>query len=272
MFGFDDVADAVAASTPMFDGLADHTHVVDQLRSGLAVDRVESVMRRPNGRAFRVLTSATLLPAQGDSPALVERLFVDLDDRTQLQEQLRLARRLESAGRLAAEMAGEIESSLPSLDTESSPASLRATTLVRQLLSYSRKLAKPAGLLALYDAIRRSEPHLRQIAGDGITFELRLEDVGLISASEDDVEQLLSALVFAAAASLPYGGTIALETRSVRTGFNQHTELAVGATGYGVQSASLSSSLARLVTRCGGTVRVSDDPARATTLLVHLPC
>ena len=168
-------------------------------------------------------------------------------------------------------MSGEIESVLPSLDTES-PAQMRAITLVRQLLSYSRKLAKPAGLLSLYDAIRRSEPHLRQIAGDAITFELRLEDVGLISASEDDLEQLLSALVFAASASLPYGGTIALETRSVRSGFDQHTELAVGAIGYGVHSASLSSSLARLVTRCGGTVRVSDDPARATTLLVHLPC
>ena len=276
MFGFDHAEDAVAASSAgtSFSGLADHAHVVEELRAGNPINRVESVVQRPNGRPFHVITSAAFLPAVDDNAPVIERLFIDLGDRTQREEQLRLARRLESAGRLAAEMSGEIDPLLASVGEPSAePATAaRAAALVRQLLAYSRRQAKPAGLLSLRDAILRAEPQLRQLAGDGVTFELRLEDVGPITASEEDIEQLLSALVSAATGSLPYGGTIVLETRSLRSGFDQRTELSVGASGYGVHTAPLSPSLARLVTRCGGTVRVADEPARSTVLHVHLPC
>ena len=79
-------------------------------------------------------------------------------------------------------------------------------------------------------------------------------------------------MVHAGIASLPFGGDVTLDARAVRTGFDLRTELSVRATGYGVQTISISSFLARLVTRCGGTVRVSDDPGQSTRLLVHLPC
>jgi hypothetical protein len=148
----------------------------------------------------------------------------------------------------------------------------RAAVLLRQLLAFSRHQAKPAGLLSLTDAVRRAESLLRQIAGDLAPLTLDLEDAGPIAASEDDVEQLLSALAFATSACLPYGGALTFRTRTIRDGFDQRTELAVTASGYGVQPVSVSSSLSRLVTKCGGTVQSSDDPARATTLHVLLPC
>ena len=273
MFGFDNEADALAASAGPFAGLADHTHVVQQLRAGVSLDRVESIVRRANGRPFRVLTSAGFLPADADGSAHIERLVLDLDDRTQLEERLRLARRLEASGRLAAEMSGEIEPLIPSIinPTASSADRARVATLVRQLLAFSRRQAKPAGLLSLTDAVTRSEPLLRQIAGDGVTLAIHLEDVSPVAAGEDDIEELLSALVFAAAGSLPYGGTIDLDTRSVRSGFAEQTELAICAAGYGVQPALISSSLERLVSRCGGTVHKGDEPARTTSLHVLLP-
>jgi signal transduction histidine kinase len=273
MFGFESEADAMAAPAP-FAGLPDHAHVIDRLEAGLSVDRVESVLRRPDGRPFRALTSAAFTPGEDGRPATIDRLIVDIDDRARLEEQLRLARRLEAAGRLAAEMSPEIDPVLAAIEDPQAPPSdrRRAAMLVRQLLAFSRHQAKPAGMLSLYDAVRRAEPMLRQIAGDLAPLELRIEDAGTIAASEDDVEQLLAALVFAAAGTLPYGGTITISTRAIRTGFDQWTELAVGAGGYGVHSVSISSSLARLVTKCGGTVHVTDDPARATTLHVHLPC
>jgi hypothetical protein len=80
-----------------------------------------------------------------------------------------------------------------------------------------------------------------------------------------------NALVFTAAGNLPYGGTVVIETRAVRSGFDQHTELTVGAMGYCVHSSPLSSSLARIVSRCGGTVRLTDEASRTTTLHIHLP-
>jgi DNA-binding response OmpR family regulator len=273
LFGYENEAEALAAGRP-FAGLADHAHVVGLVQSGAAVERVESVLHRADGRPFRALTWAARAPSTGDQPAAIQRVIVDIDDRSRLEEQLRLARRLEAAGRLAAEMSPEIEPLLAALeDPEGAPEDRqRAALLTRQLLAFSRYQAKPAGLLSLDDAVRRAEPALRRIAGDLATLDLRLESAGVIAASEDDVEQLLAALVFAAAGSLPYGGAIRLDTRQTRAGFSEHTDLAVTASGYGVQAVSISSSLTRLVTKCGGTVQVSDDPARRTTLHVYLPC
>ena len=274
MFGFEDPADAIAESANGFAGLVDHAFLVDQLRQGKKVDRVQSVLQHGNQQPFRVLTSAAFLPAVGDAPPLVERILIDLEDRARLDEQLRFARRLEAAGRLAAEMAAEIEPALDALEDPHGSQSdrQRVALLLRQLLAFSRHQAKPAGLLSLTDAVRRAEPLLRQIAGDLTPVSLELEDAGPIAASEDDVEQLLSALASAAAGCLPFGGALTFRTRTIREGFDQRTELSVTASGYGVNPASVSSTLTRLVTKCGGTVQTTDEPARATTLHVYLPC
>lgn len=274
MFGFDDPADAIGDSAHGFAGLIDHAFLVDQLQQGKKVDRVQSVLQRGDHQPFRVLTSAAFLPSAGDEPPLVERMLIDLEDRARLDEQLRLARRLEAAGRLAAEMSAEIEPALAALDDPQGALSdrRRVALLLRQLLAFSRHQAKPAGLLSVTDAVRRAEPLLRQVAGDLAPVSLELEDAGPIAASEDDVEQLLSALAFAAAGCLPYGGALTFRTRTIREGFDQRTELSVTASGYGVLPASISTSLTRLVTKCGGTVVTTDDPARATTLHVYLPC
>jgi len=272
MFGFDRATDLPTGEP--FAGLADHEHVAKQLREGAAVDRVESVVRRANGSAMHVLTSAALVTQDGDADALIERILIDLDPQTQVEDHLRLARRLEMAGRLAAEMSAEIEPLLASFNdpAHGTVSRTRAALLVRQLLAFSRRQARPAGFLSLPDAIRRAEPALRQIAGEAVSLDFQLEDdVTPIAAGDDDIEQLLGSLMFAAAGSLPFGGEITIRARSVRSGFGQHTELTLTAAGYGVHSALLSTSLVRLVSRCGGSIRITDEPARTTTLHVHLP-
>jgi PAS domain-containing protein len=277
MFGFENATDAVAASAgaPLPE-LVDHAHLMHQLHAGATIGRVESVVRRTNGQPFRVLTSATLRPVDAhdqDGPALVERMFIDLDDRTRLEERLRLARRLETAGRLTAEMSNAIEPLLPSITDPAADVDdrERVSALVGQLLAFGQRQAKPAGLLLLHEAIRRAESRLRQLVGDDVTFDTYVEDVGVVAAGEDDIEAVLLALVFTARGCLPYGGTILMRTHATRSGFTEQTELAVSAAGYGVQPALISSSLERLVSRCGGTVHVGDEPARTTTLHVLLP-
>jgi DNA-binding NarL/FixJ family response regulator len=274
MFGFDSVEDALAGSPQTVRArVADHAHVLDELRNGRAVAHAESVLMRANGRPFRALTSAALVPLEshGDFVA-VERLVIDQDDRTRLEEQLRLTRRLEAAGRLGAEMADVIESALPAFVDPAMPAAEPTLARIRQLLAFCRRQGRSAGLLSLSDTIGRVEEHLRRTAGDAVTFSLHIDDVPPVAAGEDDVEQLVVAMVHAGIGSLPFGGDVLLDARSVRTGFDLRTELSVRATGYGVQTISISSFLARLVSRCGGTVRVWDDPGRSTRLLVHLPC
>ena len=276
MLGYSSAEDAVRSSGDgVFAGLPDHAAVVEALRLETLSGRVESTARRADGRPFRVLTSAGWLREDGNDAPLVERLVVDIADRSELEAQLRLARRLESAGRLAAEMSPEIEDALSawSADGESDPA--RAIALVRQLLAFSRRQARPAGYLSLNDAIRRAEHLLRPIVGEAITLRISLGEVESVFGSEDDIEQLILEVVVAAGATLPFGGTLDLYTAPTTAGttnFVLGTQLTAVAAGSGVLSLVTSSSLTRTISRCGGLVRTSVEAGRSTALHVILPC
>ena len=222
-----------------------------------------------------MLTSATLLPAAADTDAQVERLIVDLTGQTAAEIELRLARRLEAAGRLAAEMASQIESAIHVLEREGHPSTAQQelALLVRQLVAFSRHQAKPAGFLSLNDAIGRVEPALRQIAGGAVDMQFVLGNVELVTAGEDDLEHLLIDVVNTAASCLPFGGRLTLSTSSeTDSTFVLRTTLSATAAGYGVLPCVTSSSLVRHTARCGGSLRISGEAGRSSTLHVHLPC
>lgn len=278
MLGFASADDAQARSqeddAPTL--VPDHRRLVAELDAGRSVDRVESSIRRADGRALRVLTSAVFVSGGTGDTDDVERLFVDLSDRSGLEVELRLARRLESAGRLAAEMGAEIDRVLPTLEAsgtlEDPEGRDRAILLVRQLLAFSRHQAKPAGFLSLNDALRRIEPALHQAAGGAIELQVSLGTIEPVAAGEDDIEQLVTELVRSAAACLPFGGRLTLATApDTQTTLVLRTSVTATAAGYGVLPPSLSPTLARLVARCGGSVQVSGEAGRASTLHVHLP-
>ena len=276
MFGYPSADDAVNVSSDgAFRGLPDHESIVTALRADAPIGRVESTARRADGRPFRVLTSAGWLRQGADETPLVERLVVDISDRSEVEAQLRLARRLEAAGRLAAEMSPAIEAVLPALSpasADAAPDQARAVSLVRQLLAFSRRQARPAGYLSLNDAIRRADPMLRPIVGEAIDFRVSLGDVESVAGSEDDIEQLILEVVFAAAATLPYGGTLDLQTAPVTTDFVLGTQLTASAAGFGALSFVTSPSLARIIFRCGGVARTSGEAGRGNTLHIILPC
>jgi len=200
---------------------------------------------------------------------------VDLTDQTAAEVELRLARRLEAAGRLAAEMASHIEAAVANLEREgnSSPAQQELTLLVGQLVAFSRHQAKPAGFLSLNDAVARAEPALRQIVGGAIDFRFELGSVQPVTAGEDDLEHLLIDVVSTAASCLPFGGRLTLSTSSeTDSTFVLRTTLSVTAAGYGVLPCVTSSSLVRHTARCGGSLRISGEAGHSSALHVHLPC
>jgi len=276
MLGYADANEAVEASARgAFPGTPDHAEILAKLDQGGTLDRVESTLRRADGRPVHVLTSATLLPAAAGEDSQVERLIVDLTDQTAAEVELRLARRLEAAGRLAAEMASQIEAAVANLEREdrSSPAQQELTLLVGQLIAFSRHQAKPAGFLSLNDAVARAEPALRQIAGGAVDFRFELGNVQPVTAGEDDLEHLLIDVVSTAASCLPVGGRLTLSTSSeTDSTFVLRTTLSVTAAGYGVLPCVTSSSLVRHTARCGGSLRISGEAGHSSTLHVHLPC
>jgi len=272
MLGYPSAEDAIGSSVgEAFRGLPDHSQIVEALRSNSYSGPVQSTARRADGRPFRVLTSAAWQAENGEDTALVERLVVDLADRSELEAQLRLARRLEAAGRLAAEMSPEIEAALSS-SPEDVSGQARAIALVRQLLAFSRRQARPAGYLSLNDAIRRAVPLLRTITGDAIDLRITLGEVESVAGSEDDIDQLILEVVFATAATLPYGGTLELQTAPITTHFVLSTQLTATAAGSGAHSLGTSPSLTRIISRCGGLARTSVEAGRSNTLHVILPC
>jgi DNA-binding NarL/FixJ family response regulator/PAS domain-containing protein len=276
MLGYTDAAEAIDASARgTFPGTPDHAQILARLDAGDTIDRLESTLRRADGRPIRVLTSATWHPGAGEDEPQVERLVVDLSDQAAAEIELRLARRLEAAGRLAAEMATPIETAVASLEQEghSSPAQRELALLVKQLVAFSRHQAKPAGFLSLNDAIARAEPALRQIAGGAVEFHVELGNVEPVTAGEDDLEHLLIDVVSAAAGCLPFGGRLTLTTSSgTDSTFVLRTTLSVTAAGYGVLPCVTSPSLVRHTARCAGSLRVSGEAGRSSTLHVHLPC
>ena len=66
MLGYADASDALESGAGgTFPGTPDHAQIVAKLDRGAALDRIESTLRRADGRPVRVLTSATLLTAAG---------------------------------------------------------------------------------------------------------------------------------------------------------------------------------------------------------------
>jgi hypothetical protein len=170
-------------------------------------------------------------------------------------------------------MTGDIERGLAGFEHGAATADDRARTLtyIRQLLAYGRRQARPAGYLSLNDAIRRAEPSLRALAGDGIDLQLRLGDIEHIAAGEEDVEQLLADLVLTLAGCLPYGGSLVVETAPVTSGFVLSTRLSAIAAGYGVLHVRTTASLTRHASRCAGVIRTADDATHTSTLHLILP-
>ena len=146
MFGYSTPEAAVESSRGRaFPRLPDHVRVIDRLETGRPIEHANSTARRVDGQPFRVLMSAAFL---GRGTTLVERLFVDVSGFAQLEADLRLARRLEAAGRLAAEMAPEIEALLPQPGDEriSHDRLSRAVALVQHLLSFQPASGEASGI------------------------------------------------------------------------------------------------------------------------------
>ena len=199
----------------------------------------------------------------------------------ELQERLREARRLEEVGRLAGamtpEMVGLVESidryaqdlvrAIDGADPGQLPAreilasSARASVLIRQLLTFSERQSRAVAPLDLNEVLRQLEPALAQLAGAAIDVQVELGPAGEIAALTEDVEHLLTTLVFSAREVLPLGGTLEIRTGEEsgasdldlldgRAG--RQALLTVEASGFGIQAPEGSPALEIIVQRCGG--------------------
>jgi hypothetical protein len=196
--------------------------------------------------------------------------------------------RIEQVGKLGTAMAPEIEALVSSIDQSisrlvrqvdhASPqraeleailkSSSRATSLVRQLATFSRRPARAVARVDVNDIVKRAEPALARLLGTDIELKIALGPAGAVTAGAHDVEQMLSVLMFSVRESLPLGGSVLISTTSVDS-----TRLQIVATafGYGVQAAKSSSALDSVVRRCGGELTLAGEADRDAILQISLP-
>jgi two-component system cell cycle sensor histidine kinase/response regulator CckA len=158
-----------------------------------------------------------------------------LEDRRELEDQLRHAQRLEAVGRLAGGVAHDFNNLLSVIigysdfalaraaddelrrDVEQIRKSAdRAALLTRQLLVFSRRQKVEPSLLDLNDLVSNLDKMLRRLIGEDIDLQLTLHDGSLrVTADAGQMDQVLMNLAVNARDAMPHGGRLMIETSDI---------------------------------------------------------
>ena len=277
---------------------------------------------RKDGRVIWVSDTAVVVEGSGAHP-LMDGIIVDITERKQLETQLQQARRMEAVGRLAGGIAHDFNNLLtiikgyaelalnrpkisPELHTDIErieDASERASTLVRQLLAFSRRQVLQPKLVDLNSIVLGLDKLLRRLMDEDVQMAtLPGKTIGTIKADPGQVEQVIMNLVMNARDAMPKGGRLTLETSdveldaayasehvSVRPG--RYVMLAVSDTGVGMSADTVAhifepfyttkesgrgtglglSTAYGIVKQSGGYIWVYSEPGRGSTFKVYLP-
>jgi two-component system, cell cycle sensor histidine kinase and response regulator CckA len=200
------------------------------LRQELVQDQ-EAKIRNQSGGLCEVLVSLSPIALAGQPHVLL--LAQDVSERALLERQLRQAQKMEAIGQLAAGVAHDfnniltviqghagllhqkLESGSPktkSLD-EIMRASARATTLIRQLLMFSRKQLMQFRHLDLNHTLGTAIKMLERLVGEHVQIDFRPQDpIPAIHADRSMMEQIAMNLTVNARDALPNGGRLSITT------------------------------------------------------------
>ena len=179
----------------------------------------------------------------------VQRALRELDNRAerkraeealrQSEKQLRQAQKMEAVGRLAGGLAHDFNNLLTVIMghcqvllnemgpdhplktkiAEMQKAGDRAASLIRQLLTFSRKQPAEPKVLSLNPVINNLETILRRLIGEDIELVLKVGQENLrVKADPAHLEQIVMNLVVNARDAMPKGGKLTIETASAILG------------------------------------------------------
>jgi PAS domain S-box-containing protein len=200
-------------------------------------------------------------------PSFAISMVEDVTERTELEERLRQAQKLEAIGRLAGGVAHDFNNMLTAIGgfntlalerlEEDSPiredldevrkATERASVLTRQLLAFSRKQVLQPELLNLNGVVVELQAMLRPLIGEDVVLSTHLDPaLGPIEADPGQLQQVVLNLVVNARDAMPGGGRVSIETANVDVEADdpaiepgRYVSLTVRDTGHGIDEETL---------------------------------
>ncbi len=209
-------------------------------REGIPYDEELQIV---TARGKRVWVRTCGMPVRDESGAIVgvHGSFQDIsewkkaeEERRQLQNQLLMAQKIESVGRLASGIAHDFNNLLSvvlgyvgfALDAvpqghplredllEIQKAADRAAHLTRQLLAFSRKQVFSLQVTDLNSVVRGLDNMLRRLLGEDIVISLDLHpEIGRVRVDPGQMEQVIMNLAVNARDAMPNGGQLLIQTR-----------------------------------------------------------
>ncbi len=217
-----------AKANPSEHGPADAETWCEHARAG-ETSPFEWEFARADGAPVPALVAITSLDARGDEGVAIT---LDLTCRRRLEEQLHLARRLESVGRLAAGVAhdfnnvltavgGYSELALRNLDDRASVSHYlvetlkqvrKGASLTRQLLAFGRRQRSAPPVIDLGRVVQDLERMLGRLIGEDVQMRLAIDPRrGRVLADPAQIEQIVMNLTVNARDAMPNGGRLTIE-------------------------------------------------------------
>jgi PAS domain S-box-containing protein len=284
---------------------------------------METEWKRKDGSRITVRVSARAVRGPDGPMEYYEGLVEDVTEQRSLETQFRQAQRLEAVGRLAGGVAHDFNNVLTAITgysdllleelgpgdskrsdvEEIKAAALRATSLTRQLLAFSRKQVFQSRVLDLNEVVQTLEKMLRRLIGEDVKLGLSLTPaLGAVRADPGQIEQVILNLAVNSRDAMASGGSLTIETANVvldeayareHAGAlpGRYVMLAVSDTGTGMDAETRShifepffttkelgkgtglglSTVYGIVKQSGGYVWVYSEPGRGATFKVYLP-
>ncbi|MFT5197280.1 MAG: two-component system cell cycle sensor histidine kinase/response regulator CckA, partial [Candidatus Promineifilaceae bacterium] len=166
---------------------------------------------------------------------------LDITERKHLEEQLRLAQKMEAVGQLTAGIAHDFNNMLTVINMSTylikqdlssndpleekvqriSDASKQAANLIAQLMAFSRKQILEPQILSLNVIVKQIEQMLQRTIGEHIEFETSFApNLWLVKVDPTQIEQMVVNLAVNARDAMPDGGRLSIKLTNTVLGDN----------------------------------------------------